>query len=34
MNIAITALVRGFAVLLILGCPISISIAISSIATL
>ena len=35
MNIAITALVLfgGFAVLLILGCPISISIAISSIAT-
>ena len=35
MNIAITALVLFgvFAVLLILGCPISISIAISSIAT-
>ncbi len=35
MNIAITALVLFgvFAILLILGCPISISIAISSIAT-
>ena len=35
MNIAITALVLFgvFAILLILGCPISVSIAISSIAT-